>query len=294
TCCTQKCNINFTVDQTFLPVLYGCVFCVGLPVNILALYGLYRLVKANYTLSVFIINLLLSDLLHISTLPFWIDYYRRGHKWMFGYSACRIIGYMFGTSLYASVCFMCCIALERYLAIVYPLWFRSHRRMKFACLLCLSVWVLVIAIQSVGYSFGFERTRPASDLCLESYPKSREFAVFQLVVMPFTFVLPVLLFGILFARIHRSLHKESFMPDRKKKRITHLLLLVLLIYVVIYGPYHVTAFALCIGALVTSDRCRFESDLFVFFRVTVGILSLNPVLDPILYAFIGNDFREAL
>ncbi|XP_006643298.2 G-protein coupled receptor 4-like [Lepisosteus oculatus] len=73
------CIIDLRVDQTFIPVLYGCVFCVGLPTNCLALYGLYRLVKADYALPIYAINLLLADLLQIATLPLWIDYYHGGH-----------------------------------------------------------------------------------------------------------------------------------------------------------------------------------------------------------------------
>ncbi|KAK1152037.1 G-protein coupled receptor 4-like [Acipenser oxyrinchus oxyrinchus] len=108
-------NIDFSLDQTFLPVLYGLVFCIGLPTNCLALYGLYRLVRTDNALPVYVINLLLSDLLQISTLPLWIDYYSHGHIWCFENTLCKITGVIFWISQSVSIFFMLCVALERYI-----------------------------------------------------------------------------------------------------------------------------------------------------------------------------------
>ncbi|XP_066579085.1 G-protein coupled receptor 4-like [Amia ocellicauda] len=285
--------VNFSAEQIFLPVLYGSVFCVGLPANCLALYGLYRLIKAEYALPVYVIHLLLGDLLQIVTLPLWVDYYSQGHEWRFGDATCRLASYAYATSLYSSVLFMCCIALERYLAIVHPLWFQSQPMLKFAHMLCLVLWVLIVGTQAVGYHVGFERTHNET-LCLETYPKDHKFAIFQLIVMPFTFLLPVLLFSCLSLSIHRRFQRDSFMSPRKKKRVMHLLVLVLLIYVMIFGPYHILGFIHCIGTLTVQDRCQYESSVFLYGRITMGILSLNPVVDPIIYIFLRNDVRETL
>ncbi|MGH0128830.1 UNVERIFIED_CONTAM: hypothetical protein FKN15_036376 [Acipenser sinensis] len=105
-------NIDFSLDQTFLPVLYGLVFCIGLPTNCLALYGLYRLVRTDNALPVYVINLLLSDLLQISTLPLWIDCYSHGHVWHFGNTLCEITGDIFWICQSVSIFFMLCVALE--------------------------------------------------------------------------------------------------------------------------------------------------------------------------------------
>ncbi|XP_066579083.1 G-protein coupled receptor 4 [Amia ocellicauda] len=290
------CDIDLSADQIFLPVLYGCVFCVGLPANCLALYGLYRLIKADYALPIYIINLLLSDLLHIATLPFWIHYYRRERKWRFEDITCRVNGYAFGTSLYASIAFMCCIAVERYQAIVFPLWFRFRPRVSSAYWLCLAVWVVVVVTQAVGHNLGFLNQTPNQNqsLCLESYPKDQKFGVFQLIVMPFTFLLPILLFGFLSLSIHWKLQSSTLMPTEKRKRIIQLLVLVLLIYILIYGPYHLMAFIRCIGILTVENTCQYESRVFLSSRVTVGILSLSPLVDPFIYIFVGRDFREKL
>ncbi|XP_015195065.1 G-protein coupled receptor 4-like [Lepisosteus oculatus] len=284
--------VTFGSEQTFLPVLYGGVFCVGLPVNCLALYGLYRLVKADYALPVYVIHLLIGDLLQILTMPLWIDYYRRGHSWQFGDAVCRLASYAFGTSLYTSITFMSCIALERYLAIVHPLRFQDLPKLKIAHLLCLTFWVVAIVIQALGYHYGFESTQ--GGLCLENYPKKREFLKFQLIVMPFTFLLPVVLFGFLSLRIQRSLRRDPFMTAEKKQRIISLLVVVLLLYVLIYGPYHVTSYVLCLGMLQARHSCEYEDRVFLCLRITLGILSLNPVLDPVIYIFLRHDVRETM
>ncbi|XP_066568367.1 G-protein coupled receptor 4-like [Amia ocellicauda] len=183
------CGINFSADQVFLPVLYGVVFCIGLPTNCLALYGLYRLVKADYALPIYVINLLLADLLQIATLPLWIDYYSRQHVWHYGFLACKVAGSIFFISLYASVLFMCCIALERYLAIVHPLWYQRRRRLHNVYLLCLAAWAILVP--PVVFSFHIGSKNENQTFCRESYPSRKEFAAYRLVTIPITFLLPL-------------------------------------------------------------------------------------------------------
>nr|XP_006643300.1 PREDICTED: G-protein coupled receptor 4-like [Lepisosteus oculatus] len=286
------CDLDFDADQTFLKVLYGCVFCVGLPTNCLALYGLYRLVKANYTLPVYIINLLLADLLHIAFLPLWIDYYHSGHIWRFGTVVCAVASCVFGITMFCSIVFMCCIMSERYLAIVHPLWFQSHRRLRNTCLLAAAVWVVSVLAIGWGYVLGYEKVEDGR--CLEQYPRNSGFVVFVLVLLPLVFVPPPLFFLFVLVRVWRSLGKAIFMSAAEKRRTVGLLLAVVMIFAFLFGPYQIVVFTLYAGAALATDKCDFEAKMFITYKVTFGLLSLNTAADPILYIFLRGDVRETL
>ncbi|MBN3273376.1 GPR4 protein, partial [Polyodon spathula] len=283
-------NIDFSSDQTFLSVLYGFVFCIGLPTNCLALYGLYRLVKTDNALPVYVINLLLSDLLQISMLPLWIDYYSHGHVWRFGVTSCNLVGSVFYISLYVSIFFMCCIALERYLAIVHPFFFQSIRGLRFACLFSLAVWVLVTIPPSVALTLLFKEN--GSSHCLESYPSNASFITYRLITLVFSFFLPLAFLVFVHVKTQRTLSAVLLVPEEEKKRIKGLLSLVLLIFVVVFGPYHLIGSIKYIGLIGHQCMCDFEAKIFIYYQVGRGLLSLNSLLDPIMYIFLRKDVRN--
>ncbi|XP_061920538.1 probable G-protein coupled receptor 132 isoform X2 [Entelurus aequoreus] len=123
----DSCGLPLDTDVFGLTCIYGLVFSLGLPSNLLSLWGLYHLGRTGNggCQRVYILNLLLSDLLQLLTLPLWILYLQGGHRWPYGPLPCELVGYVFYVNVYASVMFLCLIALDRCLAIVFPI---SSRR----------------------------------------------------------------------------------------------------------------------------------------------------------------------
>lgn len=280
-------NIDFSSDQTFLSVLYGIVFCIGLPANCLALYRLYHLVKTDNALPVYVINLLLSDLLQIITLPLWIDYYSHGHMWRFGGTSCQVVGSIFYISLYVSIFFMCCIALERYLAIVHPLVFQSIRGLRFACLLSVGLWVLVTVPPCVAFAVLFKEN--GDHFCIEKYPSNQNFITYRLITLVLSFFLPLTFLVFMHARTQKTLSDVLLLPEEEKKRIKGLLTLVLLIFMVVFGPYHLIGCIKYIGLIGHPNMCKFEAKIFIYYQLGRGMLSLNSLLDPFMYIFLRKD-----
>nr|XP_015200307.1 PREDICTED: G-protein coupled receptor 4-like [Lepisosteus oculatus] len=285
-------NIDFSSDTLFLSLLYSCVFCVGLPLNCLALFGLHGLLKAGDILPVFVINLLLSDLLQILTLPLWIDYFSNDHKWRFGEAACRVIGCIFWISLFVSIFFMCCIFLERYMAVTHPLLFQKHIRVRNSCIFCAFLWVFVTICSSVGIGLGFESA--PLDRCMETYPTEKDFAQFQLIAMTITFVLPLCFLLSIYRGIQKNIVNVTSIRDKEKRKILLMLTLIIVMFVLVFGPFHFMCYVAYIGILTLQDSCDYESRIFIYFQVAMGLLSLNSVLDPVMYIFVRKDLRKKL
>lgn len=87
-------------------------------------------VRQRNELGVYLINLSVADLLYIITLPLWIDYFLHHDNWIHGQESCKLFGFIFYTNIYVSIAFLCCISLDRYLAVAYPLRFAKVRRIK--------------------------------------------------------------------------------------------------------------------------------------------------------------------
>uniref|UniRef100_A0A8P4KSP9 G-protein coupled receptors family 1 profile domain-containing protein n=1 Tax=Dicentrarchus labrax TaxID=13489 RepID=A0A8P4KSP9_DICLA len=132
-------NDDYYVDPLFfLDVATYIISGIGLPLTLVAICALYSEVKNDHVAPIYVINLLLSDLIQFccSTVAEALTYYYQ--LWIV-----RSIFYdMYFYSLMVSVCFMVCIALERFLVVVCPLWYRCRRSIKSSVLICVLVWVV--------------------------------------------------------------------------------------------------------------------------------------------------------
>ncbi|KAK2817424.1 hypothetical protein Q5P01_025615 [Channa striata] len=102
-----------------------CMCTIGIAGNTYTLI-ITRSAALRWTGSmyVYIINLALSDLLYLSTIPFVVCTYF-AHDWLFGEAGCRILLSLDLLTMHASVFILVAMSLERYRAVARP--FAVHR-----------------------------------------------------------------------------------------------------------------------------------------------------------------------
>lgn len=286
----HACDIDFNQDAVLFSVLYSIFFVFGTPLNILALYGLYNLIRSENILPVFVINLLLSNLLQLSTLPLWIDYYRTGHYWRFESIGCYGMTLIFYISIYVAIFFKCLIALERHLAIAWPHKFQAVQKLRSVVCLSVGVWLAVPVAPLVSISNMIQGHD--EHLCNEHYPASKGTITYRLITLGLSFVLPLSFISILHMQTLKCLARLPSSRAEEKRRICALLSFLVVIFVVVLGPYHLTGSIKYIGLAFSPGDCEWENSLFLPYQVGRALLSLNTLLDPIMYIFLRTDFRE--
>ncbi|KAF5908820.1 P2Y purinoceptor 11-like isoform X3, partial [Clarias magur] len=136
-------------SKDLLPPIYGVEMCVALVGNLLALGLIVTKERKNWhTGVVFTCNLVISDILYALTLPLLVDYYARERNWIFGEAACKLERFLFTCNLYASIYFIMCISVNRYLGIVHPFFARNYVQTKHAKIISLLVWIVVAGLAS--------------------------------------------------------------------------------------------------------------------------------------------------
>lgn len=141
--CTDWPPVPMTVA---IPAIYSIISVLGIIGNALAMWVLAHASASRRTVAnTFMLNLCVSDLLFLLSLPLWAVYYYQGYNWPFGRVACKVCGVLLNLNLYASIFFITCMSMDRYLAIVRPLRSQSSRYPKRARLACILVWVLACA-----------------------------------------------------------------------------------------------------------------------------------------------------
>ncbi|CAN9509478.1 unnamed protein product [Ophioblennius macclurei] len=291
----DTCDLPLDTDTFGLTCIYGLIFSLGLPSNLLSLWGLYHLGRSGGgggCQRVYILNLLLSDLLQLLTLPLWILYLQGAHRWPYGRITCELVGYVFYVNVYASVMFLCLIALDRCLAIVYPLSSRGVRTVKVAALSGIAAWTLTFLFCLSGLLpsvFDSERL-----LCLEQYPVSPKFAHFKIATVLLGFLLPCTILGYTSAHIGVTLRRSPSVSDQERHKIVGILVVITINFIAVFGPYHLTGGYRFVSLLLTDEPCEFERSIFLTYRLCYGLTSLNTLLDPLFYIFLCSDARLEL
>ncbi|XP_018522607.1 G-protein coupled receptor 4 [Lates calcarifer] len=290
----DSCNLPLDTDTFGLTCIYGLIFSLGLPSNLLSLWGLYQLGRSGGggCQLVYILNLLLSDLLQLLTLPLWILYLQGAHSWPYGQLTCELVGYVFYVNVYASVMFLCLIALDRCLAIVYPLSSRRVRTVRVAVMSGVAVWTLTFLFCLSGLLPSvFDADRK---LCLEQYPVSPRYAHFKITTVVLGFLLPCAILGYTSAHIGVTLRRSPSLSDHERHKIVGILVVITVNFIVVFGPYHLVGGYRFVSLLLTDEPCGFERSIFLIYRLCYGLTSLNTLLDPLFYIFLCPDARLEL
>ncbi|XP_034557745.1 lysophosphatidic acid receptor 6-like isoform X1 [Notolabrus celidotus] len=150
--------MNNTLEEEHEPrlvyaVIFACIIVLGLPLNALSLWTLIRQHSLKSPSAVYMVNLAISDLLLVISLPMRVYFYATG-IWPLGDFACNLITVFFRNNIRSSIFFITFISVDRLLAVVYPLRSRHLRTSSNACKAAAAVWLLVL-VMSVPESMSF-------------------------------------------------------------------------------------------------------------------------------------------
>lgn len=180
--------------STLIPAVYSIISIFGTVGNVLAICVLVHSSTPRSVANTFMINLCIADLLFLLSLPLWAVYYSQKYKWTFGRLTCKICGALLNFNLYASIFFIMCMSMDRYLAIVHPLRSLSARDPKIAILVCVFIWVLACLCSTPALILRDIHPFPKLDIiaCGMDYSDGNWFLAVALMKIIVGFVLPLI------------------------------------------------------------------------------------------------------
>ncbi|KAF7648358.1 hypothetical protein LDENG_00157920 [Lucifuga dentata] len=279
---------------------YSIITVFGLVGNGFALVVLIRTYHQNSSFHVYILNLAVSDLLCVSTLPLRILYYVNKGKWNYGDFLCRISSYALYVNLYCSIYFMAAMSVTRFLAIVFPVQNLQLVTVGRARLMCLGIWVFICALSSPFLMSG-QQIDPMTNItkCFEPPCGTNVERLVKLnyISVSLGFVLPFLVILLCYAGIIRTLlsrkHNGRHQVDTGAKAI-RMIIIVLLTFFISFLPYHVQR-TVHLSFLSRKDTsCSEQVTMQKYVVVTLCLAAANSCFDPMLYFFSGEGFRKRM
>ncbi|XP_023795654.1 P2Y purinoceptor 1-like [Cyanistes caeruleus] len=290
------CPVDSAFAQRFLPAVYLTVIPLGLLGNGLGLWHLCTGPRegARQPLSLLVGNLGLADLLYVSTLPFLVSYYLRGRVWLFGQAWCRLTRSLFHLNLYASIGFLTCISIHRYLGIVHPLKARGRcQGAASAAWLSVTVWLWVLA--QIAPDLAFSKTDDTGMKCHDTtgHEHLGVYLPYTFVVTVTGFVVPFLIIVGCYCHVVFVLCRNDSVDPGLRRRSIGLVILVMVLFSICFLPYHIFRNLNLFFRWQPQGSCTQASkDVYVSYQVTRGLASLNSALNPLLYVVTSKDWRS--
>ncbi|XP_062403921.1 leukotriene B4 receptor 1-like [Sardina pilchardus] len=284
---SNSSTAHVSLEVQMVSAMLGFCCALGVPGNLVVLAVLrHRLAGGNFTLWL-MLNLSVSDLLTLLTLPVWI--YTLCHGWSLGLMPCKLLSYLVYWSLYTSVLCITLLSVQRYIQVLYPQRWAELKSPGRKLLLGL-VWALggILSCHALVQREVMLVKKDGRLHCLQHYRWDGEQVTTLLLESLLLFVLP---FSIL-ASLYVSLHRRVTQTIRSgHERMKKLVVSIIVVFFIFYIPIHLNnLFTIVAVSLGSKDLLRFS-------RVTknaAGALTfINSCVNPFLYAFSHRELRQS-
>ncbi|XP_041715596.2 C-X-C chemokine receptor type 1-like [Coregonus clupeaformis] len=295
---TLTCNTSPISSAVTVAVcaLYVLIFILAIPGNLVVGLVIGSSKQLLSPSDLYLLHLAVADVLLALTLPFWATSVTVG--WVFGDAMCKLVSVFQEASFYASILFLSCISVDRYLVIVRAMEASkaAHRR-EVSWGTCAIVWLMGGLLSLPGlFNHAFLPSGTERVTCAESYAPGSA-AVWRLVTRGLRHVLGFLLpltvmvacYGVIVARLLRT--RVGF----QRKRAMRVIVAVVVAFLLCWTPYHLAVMVdTLFRAKVVGYGCQERSavDRALFATQSLGLL--HSCVNPFLYAFVGEKFRRRL
>uniref|UniRef100_A0A8C8RJ63 G-protein coupled receptors family 1 profile domain-containing protein n=1 Tax=Pelusios castaneus TaxID=367368 RepID=A0A8C8RJ63_9SAUR len=277
---SKECSFDHidTIMKYLQPVISIPTFFIGLVLNVLALRVFFSWKKQTET-SIYMINLALTDLLLLVSLPLKMYYSTEEQPQLL----CKFIEALYFVSMYGSIFIIVCISLDRYLAIRHPLKSKAFRSPRKAIVVCCCIWVIVWLSSIPIYDFHKnDKVR-----CFHNMSEQAWGIPIILTVEVFGFLIPLTLMVYCTIQIILTLWRRKNQGQKwaEQAAFVWIILANLMVFVVTFTPVHLGIFLQFLVRRNVIVDCIVKQNISLFIQVAMCVANVNCCLDAICYYF---------
>lgn len=295
-------NVTFIIQQ----LLFAIVCIVGLLGNTLVIYVVIRFSKMQTVTNMYIVNLAIADECFLIGIPFLIITMTKDY-WIFGETMCRAYLVLTSINQFTSSIFLFVMSADRYIAVCHPISSPKWRTPMISRIVSVAAWTcsVILMIPIFNNARQVPKVLPNNETlssCIIEWPKSNttnssdtdsaSAFTFTLYTFIFSFAAPLCLILIFYCLVIQKLktvgpQNKSKEKKRSHRKVTHLVLTVVTVYVLCWLPYWV----LQITSIFNTPS---ESKFLITLHLLASCLSYsNSAMNPILYAFLSDNFKKS-
>ncbi|XP_004597185.2 N-formyl peptide receptor 2 [Ochotona princeps] len=283
-------------------LILGVTFVLGVLGNGLVIWVTgFRMTHTVTTICY--LNLAVADFSFTATLPFLMVSIAMREKWPFGLFLCKLIHIVVDINLFGSVFLIAFIALDRCICILHPIWAQNHRSVSLVRRVIVLPWILALVLTLPIFIFlTTAEDNKGNTYCTFSFEswgdtveKRVAVAMTMLTVRGIIrfvvgFSMPMSIVAICYGLIAAKMRRKGMITSSRPLRV---LTAVVASFFVCWFPFQLVALL----STVWLKEMLFlgkHKILDVLVNPTSSLAFFNSCLNPMLYVFVGQDFRERL
>ncbi|KAG7319731.1 hypothetical protein KOW79_016874 [Hemibagrus wyckioides] len=285
----NNCTCNLTdVDSLMKPlelIIYVPIFVFGIILNATALWVFCFFFKKWTESTIYMMNLAVMDLLLLLQLPF--KMHATNNLWSANKKHfCSFLESLYFMAMYGSIYIIMSISVDRYLGICHPFHAKHLRSKKSAWIVCVVIWVFVIAATIPVYTF--RETGKDEFHCFHGFSDKGWNPVLIVCLELFGFLLPALVIIYCSVQSIRTLHDPTV--TRTPIRIIYSSLCA---FLVPFTPCHIAIFLQFLVRSTIICECDSIKKISLFLQLSLCLANITCFLDAIFYYFVAKEVRAS-
>ncbi|NXS53303.1 OXGR1 protein, partial [Brachypteracias leptosomus] len=280
---------------SYLSIIYGLIFLVCFSGNVVTIFVYFVKMRPWKSSTIIMLNLAITDLLYVATLPFFIHYSANGNNWIFGDFMCKFIYFCFYFNMYGGIIFLSCFSMFRFFVVVYPIKCFFVQKRRWAMVTSVVVWsISLVAISPLGLLIA-TRHKQNRTICpdLASAEDLDTSRWYNWLLTSLAFFLPLLTVTLCYIFIICTLATGPHTQACYKQKVRRLAVLLLVVFYVCFLPFHLFR-GIRLELRVQPVSCRLKNTILLLLIIAKPLAALNTFGNLLLYVVMGDNFQQAI
>ncbi|XP_076961939.1 N-formyl peptide receptor 2-like [Callospermophilus lateralis] len=296
---SEELSSDYAVLEIIPLVVLAVTFVLGVLGNGLVIWVAgFRMTHTVTTICY--LNLALADFSFTAILPIRIVSMAMGGIWPFGWFLCKLVHVMGSINLLGSIFLITLIALDRCICVLHPVWAQNHRTISLAKKVMVAPWILALVLTLPVFIFVTTVKDPIGNVyCFYILnPWGKETLNVGIIKLKLTnitqfilgFIMPMSIITVCYGLIAAKIRRKGLIRSSRPLQV----------FTAVVASFFICWFPLQLFSLLSSvwlEEMLFNDKYqipLVLVNLIISLAFFNSCLNPMLYVFVGHDFRKRL
>ncbi|XP_030248638.1 free fatty acid receptor 2-like [Sparus aurata] len=265
--------------------VYIISFLIGLPANLLALYAFsVKIHSKPLPTDILLLNLTVSDLLFLITLPLKMHSAASGMEWDLPDYMCSITSFTFFCTIYTSSLLLTAVSVVRYIGVAFPVAYHQLQKPVYALVTSAVIWLISAAHCSITFITVHhpDLAQKNSTVCYESFTHTQLNVLLAVRLEMFVVLclIPLVICVYCYLRCILILYSRPRISPMQKQKAIGMALGTLAVFLICVLPYNLSHLVGFIEG---------ESPKWRYYALLIS--TFNTCIDPIIFYFSSSSFH---
>ncbi|XP_073425960.1 chemerin-like receptor 1 [Dendrobates tinctorius] len=196
---------------------------------------------------------------------------------------CKLMRLLFFLNTSVSVLQLTVISLDRCICVVFPVWCHNHRRPRLAIIIALIIWLFSFSLATPNIIYADTVNIYKGKLCIFDIDESI-YIKKTVLGFVFYFLLPFIIIASCYIVIVLHMRRKRIFTSSKPFKS---MAAIIIAFFICWFPTYLISFFWIFGTIHSHFSLVYYGNY-----TAIVLIIMNSCINPILYVFIGRDFKE--